>query len=1057
MRAITLALRGLWWRRSASLVIALVAVVCTAAAAAGPAYLGAARDAVVQTTLRDAARGLDGTGISVSRRAAGASPTIDALRGEVGSAFAGLIGNGMYVPPVVSIASAAHVVDVSNQTAVTSPLVYREDLCAHVVMTSGACSEAPGAALVSETTAAAQGWDVGTALPFVDFGPKGGFAQLTVAGVYRPVDVDSGYWFDGDHGFLGATAATDAVFIGADTWTDVPDGATVTLYADLALRPGAVHASDLGGLADAVRLAAARLRADAVAGDAPDLVSTGLPSVVFSADRAAGAVSGPVLSIVAQLLVLTFAVLFLLMVGSHESRGSEVALGKLRGLSARATVSHALLEPTALLVAAVPVGVAVAALVLHAAAPAIVGPEAEIVFGSASWLAAVGAGVAGVVAGLAASVSVLRRPVLAQWQRTERRPRRVGWIIEAVVVVLAFAATSQLLGTDTTGRFSFLPSAAPALLAVAFALIGARVLPLVARSGIAATRATRFVALFVAVRQLARRQGGLRTFGVICVAVALVVFGLCSQVVFQANRQARAVADIGADRVVLLQSAPVGTDVAGIVDGLDPGGKQATAVYQGSFVAAADDALSTGGATFVERTSSVTPSMLVVDPERFAKVTSWSSRWGGGATAARALAPLTATAPQLIRLSGTSLRATGTVRSSTSEPVVLEAGLTDRLGRNSAVTFGSVRAAPGPNNSLGAATAFDLTLSVAACNDGCLLRRLSVVAPVLAKPPLSQRIDLTGITASDATGAPTSLQRQVLASTWTSFGDGTSVLRNDDALEISIDAADPAGGGADGFGALAGVPLAAPAVVTTTQRPTISGGQVTVSPEVGTGITVQPTLTDVLPRAGDAGVLVTRDWLAATQPEGYGEFAPNEVWLSAAAPADFPDRLTAAGLVVASVDSVAGRAARLARQGPSLAVAALVFGAAIAALLAVAGSAATFVVASRRRLYELAALRALGLRPRRIWFTVALEQVVTAAAAALFGAVAGLVGARIALQALPEFGDTPSFPAIVVDLPVGGSALAAALVALAVGVITGLLGVNLVRAADTTRLRETQG
>ena len=66
MRSLNLALRGIWWRRWSSLAIWAVAVVCTAIAAAGPAFAANAQDAVLQSNLRHAPIDARGSGVTLS-------------------------------------------------------------------------------------------------------------------------------------------------------------------------------------------------------------------------------------------------------------------------------------------------------------------------------------------------------------------------------------------------------------------------------------------------------------------------------------------------------------------------------------------------------------------------------------------------------------------------------------------------------------------------------------------------------------------------------------------------------------------------------------------------------------------------------------------------------------------------------------------------------------------------------------------------------------------------------------------------------------------------------
>jgi ABC-type antimicrobial peptide transport system permease subunit len=134
----------------------------------------------------------------------------------------------------------------------------------------------------------------------------------------------------------------------------------------------------------------------------------------------------------------------------------------------------------------------------------------------------------------------------------------------------------------------------------------------------------------------------------------------------------------------------------------------------------------------------------------------------------------------------------------------------------------------------------------------------------------------------------------------------------------------------------------------------------------------------------------------------------------------------------------------------------LVFGSAAAGGLAVAGAITSLLIASRRRVYEMAAIRALGSRARGVLGSLLLELGLITAAAALVGLLAGLVGARAALARLPAFVRASAFPPVLLDLPVLLCVVVLAAVVVAMLGAAAVSGAALVRQASPGRLREAQ-
>ncbi len=147
---------------------------------------------------------------------------------------------------------------------------------------------------------------------------------------------------------------------------------------------------------------------------------------------------------------------------------------------------------------------------------------------------------------------------------------------------------------------------------------------------------------------------------------------------------------------------------------------------------------------------------------------------------------------------------------------------------------------------------------------------------------------------------------------------------------------------------------------------------------------------------------------------------PNlQVWLAAGALPLIRPRLIAAHVKVVSVDSVAGAAATIERQGPALASVLFLADAAAAALLAIGAAILGLYASARRRRYEYAALEASGVSRRTLRRALLIELGVVLGFGAVVGAATGLIAAEFVLKSVPEFGVSPAQPALSYVPPAG--------------------------------------
>jgi hypothetical protein len=290
------------------------------------------------------------------------------------------------------------------------------------------------------------------------------------------------------------------------------------------------------------------------------------------------------------------------------------------------------------------------------------------------------------------------------------------------------------------------------------------------------------------------------------------------------------------------------------------------------------------------------------------------------------------------------------------------------------------------------------------CSTGCLLRGLRWDRPVDAVKPISGTIVLTGIDLQTSTGwAPVPLHTDV-------HGAWRAELPAGQATDhVTLSAAGVTDRFSNRNGGYGGIsygsdPSPIPAVATPAAIPhQPSGGELTDALNVTAPYRVIRYVR-LVPIALTNGVVMDVRYLE-TQLPAFANDADWQVWIGADAPSDAVQRLRSAGLLVQSVQSLSARETVLARQGPALALLLLLACAVAGAALAVGGTAISISASSRRRSYEIAALRAVGVSRRSLLRASVLEQLLLLGTGVVLGVPTGLIAARLAMPVIPEFAD----------------------------------------------------
>ncbi|HEU4676218.1 MAG TPA: FtsX-like permease family protein [Motilibacteraceae bacterium] len=1042
MHALLLVLRGLRHRRGPSLAVLLVAVVATAAAVLGPLYARSAEESLVRDRL--ALAPATSTGLTVSAALAGQTDQpVARLLSTVQEAADKPAYDGWYRPASVRVqVPDARITGPGGYLAVAT-IGWHRDQCAAVTVVQGRCPDGPHEVMVTSRMAEDGHLRVGDRLGLGLGAPDPAGNTATIVGTYDVGTADLEVWGP-------QSPAQAAPAGGAGDGPDHADEVVVDRASVLAatselrvtgfraLRAERVHLVDLPAAEAVVPPNAGRL----LAGQGLPTFSVLAPlgSFVQGLAPERALVRDSAFAVTAQLVLLAWFVLFLVVAAATEERAGEVALAKLRGMGPWATASFGLSEVVALLVLALPLGAVLSwgAARLLAGAMLTVGTHVEP-FRLPVLAALVVALLGGLVASALAARRILSAPVLEQLRRTGGRRGGVvrSAAVDAVAVALAAAALWNLRrgdpatadGSSGTGSDA-LALLAPGLVALACGLLAVRLLPLVLRAQVGRTRATSRVAAFLAARNAVRRPGGLRLVVLLTVAVALVVFAVDGWTVAGHNRDATARSTVGADRVLhVVAGSP--TELVAAVRAADPTGRLAMAA--------------------VEATSDSSGGLLAVDSERLAAVTAWDPAWAGttGPALAAALRPAPPAPPQPVRFRLTADVDARWVGAPPAAPVSLFAELTDARGRPLDVPLGEV--APGRHR---------LDVELPQCGQAaCTLEALRAVRPF--RQGLSTTQGTLSVTLADA-GGPLSA------------ADGSWRVRRS-SYQVAAGAAVPGTSAVtDGAVVLAFVQGGEDTVVVEradhpADLPVASGTGTVLRTYAGdparaygrtldgSDAVVHPVgVRGTLPRVGRAGLLTDLGNAAALAGTG-GPPVDDQVWLAPGASPDLVQRLTAQGLQVLSTESLADTRAALERDGTALALRLYLVAALLAVLLAGGAVLTSSYVAARRRSYELAALRMLGAPKRTLVAAGVREQLALVGAGVLLGLATGLAAAAVTLPALPAvagssvLGPPPTFATAWLPVLVVVAVLLAV-----VGLLAHLAARRTVRLAVVDRLREAQ-
>jgi hypothetical protein len=551
-----------------------------------------------------------------------------------------------------------------------------------------------------------------------------------------------------------------------------------------------------------------------------------------------------------------------------------------------------------------------------------------------------------------------------------------------------------------------------------------------------ATRDSPRLVPFLAVRQILRRANSTRLALLVAVALSLATLAVTTWSVGRSNRDIRAGNEVGADRVVTVR-VPAGANLQAAVDAADPSGHDALAA---------------------ELLPVSSTQLLAIDTTRLATIARWRPDFSSSSLSsiARLLHPRL---PVPLQIGGRTASMTMNVDRLTPH-VPLQFGMTVSGADHvpAPVEFGLI--VPGRHS-------YTAQLPEQ-CRTGCRLVSLTFTtrgaysAPVDSRDPGFQPeldADITGIDSDGADAAHRATLAAALHDTyrWRQGGtNGNLIVVERNGLYVRV--APPAATTEWPVLLSGDVPEHVPGLVASSTAAEYPGAQRHDISAIG--LDANPLPVDglrtavVLPRLGQQGVVadLTIAERAMTGPEAVG--VQHQVWLSPTAASDVLDRLHRAGIVVVATDTVAAHRAVLERTGPAYADTVFLLAALAATILAIGGAVLAALVTARRRSYELAALEAVGVRPRTLRWASALEQGLLIGRGVLFGVASGIAGSAMALPSTPIFVDPNSGPPLEYGLPWRTLLVLITALVVLLALLCVFMARIIERQADASRLRE---
>jgi hypothetical protein len=1006
---------GVKWRLGVSLAVFAVAALAYASAIIGPSFLRSAKSAILSHVVSAASPTATQLQIVPNELSDGQVPAGQSAHATMDRVVSRIEESGAsrWFDHTIITSSAGIVINLAHPSIrVIGTLLARSHECAHLVMRQGSCARLGSGILVSTRTASLLGLHLGSHVPLQVL--TVGKANVTVRGIYELPNPQAPYWGGVNYFSYGSvenhTPEIDAAIMTEGSLARLSGRATV-VSAQLSLRSGSVHLSNTAALLEDLTT----WRSEAIHVGNVSLGTT-LDAVIARSAAPFDIVTQDIEIGGFEVAALALLVLYTLVSRTARERQGEASLALLKGFRRGAVLSAAALEPLTLVTLSLPAGVIIGLGVAWAAGSVLfprgtpVGVDGEFFLALA--LVYVGA-LTAVISGSQVLLSARGHRHLGSVVGT-RAQRLRTLVFDSVVGGVALAGIVEVVnvGVSRANHLSILGALAPLFVAVAFATIGVRLLPLALALLRRWTQRSRHLALFLATRSLTRRAGLLRSIILVTLATSIGVFSLVSWDVANHNRKIQAAFELGAAHVLTV-SLPSDLTLTQAVDHVDPRGHVAMAAV-------------------IERSAS--GRLLALQASRIPSVLDWPASLGAGSAAllARRIAPKVA--PPLVLSNARAVALTVSVaRVPSDSAVALQV-----LGFNETTQQGIfTQSSPLRVGTHTYVMSFD-----GQCSTRCRITALGPIALTNSTlAPFTQRIDFKLFAsigqdrrATSSLGLFQSLRR------WRGFGGTT--LRSvkgrgivgtfesvSNVLEAEMQVVD--------------VPNLVPTVMTqdlaSISDASLGGGEVSLTGLDGNSLNARLVGTaPVLPNLGEDSALVDLTFAERSQTAPQLG-AVDEVWTNERDDTSLVAALERERVRVISASSALTLAHNLGGDGPGFGDDFYVISAILALVLVFGSTSFSMVNDLRRRAIEATDLVAIGLTRSVVARALWIESMVIAVAGVALGGLAAVLAARISLSSIPEFVHLEPGPRLSYGLPVGviaGVALAE-LAALTVAVFIG--------------------
>jgi hypothetical protein len=1018
--------RALKWRSGAAVALLVVATVAVLAAAAGPLYLDSANDSVLHSALRSDS--VPANGIAVIPEVDQTSRASSVQRAQLVLDAAAHYDLSRWYRPGKMTLDSGTVLTAASGITYSSDLISDPGQCGALHFIDGVCPRSVDQVAITLRTARSLAVKVGSSVPVTQLGDsENGTLMVHVVGIVRAGSPTYPFWFGDDYfGFGPATDCAigapclprlDAFFTPRATVAASP---SVQAIDEFWLRVDTVHTTTTTALTAALSAFGAYTNHQL---SSP--ISTDLPSEIRGAGRESGLMQSIVIVVDLQLVLLALFVLFGLVTRTAEAREHEVALAKLRGFRLRSVLVVGLLEPLVMLTLALPLGVLLAFVLMRIAQPlllpgGLVSPQPLVL-----WAALV-AYAGGIVATLVGARRILTRRLSEELSAVESKPSYVTRAaIDAAALALALAGIVELLTAGVlSGRHpNPLAAFAPGLVAVAVAVVGVRGLPLLCAVVLRRTSNNRWLATGLAVRQVVRRPASLRQITVLAVATGLACFAVTGWAAAGVNRVTRADFVLGAAKVLTVQ-VPAGVNLANAVDRADPSGHYAMAAMLSKIPS---------------------QNLLALQVSRLRQVAYWPSNISS-THLSELVRWLTPHLSQPLFFTGRAIRVTVTETGNPAPPPDLVFNLVDSGGNAGVADLGYIREGTHTYTAQLPPT----------CSGGCHVLQLQPLwNPGQSGPQqVHYTLSLSDLEIDGPAGRGWRSAGAHLGAPGYWSSDGSFAVAKDTSAQPSLTLTVLAKNSQPITPYV--VPAALPPVlngVVTSANSVTDSAATTVEDFDGTSLYLNvPYRVQALPQLGAEGFLM--DLTTATRAESAAPSQTvSQVWLGAHAPPRVERMLKTQGIRVVSVQVPGTEITRMNHGGLALAYLFFLFAAGAAAVLAIGAAVFSVFMTSRRRAFELAVLRAIGLSNRTLLRSLLGEQLLVLGPGVVLGTLAGLLGAVMALPSVPEFSSVAGGPPVALVLsPVPIAAMIVVLVVL-LAAAAGLASAVTLRLAGWDRLR----